>query len=245
MLCRIFWDWGKEPFLAVSTQLFFTLRGVPPANACASRHTGNLKPYALSLGLLPVTGGRGFGRDSMVVGNLETWNHLLVVVLICSNIRWLNCYVVISLRKNPSQLSKLDQLAWNHLAMAQSKIESRACEIWESDLQMDYKPVLTWRVILVDKWIGSPPCSTKTIWKGNNASWGLTNHDAYYPLTITGWSSKFSHPGISCKVQPHQRSLIWATKYFFCSFAASPWLTENWYKPCASKMMEKIVPRRS
>jgi len=71
MLCRIFWDWGKEPFLAVSTQLFFTLRGVPPANACASRHTGNLKPYALSLGLLPVTGGRGFGRDSMVVGNLE------------------------------------------------------------------------------------------------------------------------------------------------------------------------------
>lgn len=101
MLQRISWDWGKEPFLAVSTELFFTLRGVPPANACASRHTGNLKPYALSFWLLPVTGGAGFGRDSMVVGNLELWNLLLVVVLICSNIRWLNCYVVISLKKIP------------------------------------------------------------------------------------------------------------------------------------------------
>ena len=78
MLQRISWDWGKEPFLAFSTELFFTLRGVPPANACASRHTGNLKLYALSLGLLPVTGGTGFGRDSMVVGNLELWNLLLV-----------------------------------------------------------------------------------------------------------------------------------------------------------------------
>ena len=47
-----------------------------PSTACASRHTGNLKPYALSFWLLPVTGGTGFGRDSMVVGNLELWNLL-------------------------------------------------------------------------------------------------------------------------------------------------------------------------